>query len=76
MDCRHRFVETSTVAIFVNICFTVANIFHLIYLGMPFDGSDGQEYGYDWRHTLAVWSRWSYFSHLFAALIFLVGFIL
>ncbi|CAD5235233.1 unnamed protein product [Bursaphelenchus xylophilus] len=70
--CPHTHKENSFQALAINLIFTFLNIYHLIYLGMPFDGTL-QETGYSFSHTISHWSRWNFSSHLIASFMLFLG---
>ncbi|XP_058805464.1 protein-serine O-palmitoleoyltransferase porcupine [Phymastichus coffea] len=65
--CEHsRTLINCYWVILVNVAFSALAIFHLAYLGLPFDRSTGQETGYCFEHTIEKWSQYGYSSHLAA----------
>ncbi|CAD5227828.1 unnamed protein product [Bursaphelenchus okinawaensis] len=70
--CTHQSDNTSVTAIAISLIFTMINVYHLIYLGMAFDGTE-QETGYSYKHTISHWSRWNFSSHLIAVFMFFIG---
>ncbi|GFS17947.1 cysteine N-palmitoyltransferase porcupine [Elysia marginata] len=65
-------LHTHPVVIFVNLCFGALAIFHLAYLGLMFDSSDGEEKGYTMWHTLDKWTGLDFLSHWVALGTFIV----
>uniref|UniRef100_A0A0K0EQT9 Protein-serine O-palmitoleoyltransferase porcupine n=1 Tax=Strongyloides stercoralis TaxID=6248 RepID=A0A0K0EQT9_STRER len=59
-NCNHQYKKYHFRTIIVNIVFLIVNIYHLIYLGAPFDDNtdDGR---YSMGHTLKIWSQEFYF---------------
>lgn len=47
----------------VNVAFSALAMFHLAYLGLPFDRSSAQETGYNYEHTIEKWSLFGFSSH-------------
>lgn len=47
----------------INAMFVTLNMYHLVYLGMVFDGTADEE-GYSYAHTIEHWRRWSFSSPL------------
>ncbi|CAJ0572762.1 unnamed protein product, partial [Mesorhabditis spiculigera] len=62
---RGRAGRRNWVATFINVLFLAVNVYHLIYLGMVFDGS-ASETGYSTKHTIGVWKKQHYASHIIA----------
>ena len=61
--CQHQYKSGNILVIFANFCFTMFNVFHLIYLGAPFDNSDVSNVGYNFDHTFSVWANLEFASH-------------
>uniref|UniRef100_A0A2C9KNI0 Protein-serine O-palmitoleoyltransferase porcupine n=1 Tax=Biomphalaria glabrata TaxID=6526 RepID=A0A2C9KNI0_BIOGL len=64
--CDHKYTRTNPFVIMTNFAFSFLAVFHLAYLGLMFDSSDGEEKGYTMWHTLEKWSSLNYLSHWIA----------
>ena len=62
-SCQHLYKSSNPLVFLVNFCFTLLNMFHLIYLGAPFDNSSASSVGYNIDHTLSVWNNLAFSSH-------------
>ncbi|KAI1701720.1 MBOAT, membrane-bound o-acyltransferase family domain-containing protein [Ditylenchus destructor] len=75
--CTHRHKKWNFWVLAVNIAFVFLNIFHLAYLGAPFQQIEAQQHGYSWQHTLSVWGKdWRFSSHIISVIILILSFIL
>ncbi|KAI6174017.1 hypothetical protein M3Y98_01144600 [Aphelenchoides besseyi] len=74
-NCSHKRNKLSIITFSINMVFFVLNVYHLIYLGMPFDGT-AEEVGYSWHHTLGHWKRWNFLSHLLTTGLLALSFII
>uniref|UniRef100_A0A0N4Z9T3 Protein-serine O-palmitoleoyltransferase porcupine n=1 Tax=Parastrongyloides trichosuri TaxID=131310 RepID=A0A0N4Z9T3_PARTI len=74
-NCEHSNKYFSLRTIIINTVFLLLNIYHLIYLGAPFD--DSYEGGrYTINHTLNVWSQQFYFiSPILTLIVILITYI-
>ncbi|BFZ10924.1 hypothetical protein BsWGS_13963 [Bradybaena similaris] len=61
--CDHKYTSRHPLVILTNLCFGALTMFHLAYLGLMFDSSDGEEKGYTMWHTLDKWSGLDFVSH-------------
>ncbi|KAI6191167.1 MBOAT family protein [Aphelenchoides bicaudatus] len=73
--CAHSNKKLSVLAFTINSLFMLLNIYHLIYLGMPFDGT-AEEEGYSWYHTVRHWQRWNFSSHIISLAVLFLGFLI
>ncbi|CAJ0928156.1 unnamed protein product, partial [Mesorhabditis belari] len=69
---RFRRGKRNWAALIINAIFLVINVYHLIYLGMVFDGSQSDT-GYSSKHTLSVWQRHHFVSPAIAAVTYLLS---
>ncbi|KAI6226868.1 MBOAT family protein [Aphelenchoides besseyi] len=74
-NCLHKRNNLSIITFTINMLFFALNVYHLIYLGMPFDGT-AEEVGYSWHHTLDHWKRWNFSSHLLNTGLLVLSFII
>ncbi|XP_063729047.1 protein-serine O-palmitoleoyltransferase porcupine-like [Symsagittifera roscoffensis] len=72
-NCHHRYKSRNFFVIVANLCFTLLNVFHLIYLGAPFDNSDVSNIGYNFDHTVSVWANLGFASHYALIFTFAIG---
>ncbi|CAL1542739.1 unnamed protein product [Lymnaea stagnalis] len=61
--CDHKYKSNHPLVLVTNLAFGALAIFHLAYLGLMFDSSDGEEKGYTMWHTLSKWSSLNFLSH-------------
>ncbi|XP_035829159.1 protein-serine O-palmitoleoyltransferase porcupine-like [Aplysia californica] len=61
--CDHKFTSRHPAVFLTNLAFGALAVFHLAYLGLMFDSSDGEDKGYTMWHTLDKWSSLSFLSH-------------
>jgi len=71
---KHR--EGSAWVILVNMTFGLLAMFHLAYLGVMFDQSEGSQAGYSWQHTLDKWRKLDFTSHYIVAGMVIVNYLL
>ncbi|KAI1703512.1 MBOAT, membrane-bound o-acyltransferase family domain-containing protein [Ditylenchus destructor] len=75
--CTHRHKKWNFWVLAINVAFVFLNIFHLAYLGAPFQQIEAQQHGYSWQHTLSVWAKdWRFSSHIISVIILIFSFIL
>uniref|UniRef100_A0A1I7XGG4 Protein-serine O-palmitoleoyltransferase porcupine n=1 Tax=Heterorhabditis bacteriophora TaxID=37862 RepID=A0A1I7XGG4_HETBA len=73
--CNHIRKQYSSLSLLFNLLFFALSIYHLTYLGMPFNG-EGAEEGYHWQHTIKIWGQHYYFSHIIATLIAILSYVI
>lgn len=72
-QCDHKYKKNTLLAVFINTVFSLITIIHLAYLGVMFAASFSlQETGYSYYHTISKWEHLNYFSHCFAAFMYIV----
>uniref|UniRef100_A0A0K0FN53 Protein-serine O-palmitoleoyltransferase porcupine n=1 Tax=Strongyloides venezuelensis TaxID=75913 RepID=A0A0K0FN53_STRVS len=71
-NCDHYYKTYHFRTLIVNFLFFIINVYHLIYLGAPFDDSV-EEGTYSMDHTLKIWSQEFYFSSLIITFVMLVA---
>ncbi|XP_026323706.1 protein-serine O-palmitoleoyltransferase porcupine [Hyposmocoma kahamanoa] len=72
-QCDHKYKKNTFLAVFINTLFSLITIIHLAYLGVMFAASFSlQETGYSYYHTISKWENLNYFSHCFAAFMYVV----
>lgn len=72
-QCEHKYKKNSFLAVFINGIFSLITITHLAYLGVMFEASFAiQESGYSYFHTISKWENLNYFSHCFAAFMYVI----
>ncbi|KAG6463425.1 protein-serine O-palmitoleoyltransferase porcupine [Manduca sexta] len=72
-QCEHKHKKNSVLAIITNAVFSIITIIHLAYLGVMFEASFSvQESGYSYFHTISKWENLNYFSHGFAAFMYVI----
>ncbi|XP_066586641.1 protein-serine O-palmitoleoyltransferase porcupine isoform X2 [Prorops nasuta] len=75
--CEHMYnSQNCKWTVIANIIFSCITIFHLAYLGVMFDGSESQDTGYSYSHTLEKWSELGYKSHWLALASYCVYFLI
>ncbi|KAL3086652.1 hypothetical protein niasHT_037778 [Heterodera trifolii] len=75
-NCHHRYKKAHFSLLIVRLCFTLVNIFLLIYLGSPFHG-EGQFTGYSAEHLLSIWrDQFHYSGHLIAFVTIIISFVI
>ncbi|GFO15600.1 cysteine n-palmitoyltransferase porcupine [Plakobranchus ocellatus] len=70
--CDHKYTSSHPAVIVTNLGFGALAMFHLAYLGLMFDSSDGEDKGYTMWHTLDKWAGLNYLSHWVAVGTFIV----
>ncbi|XP_049887456.1 protein-serine O-palmitoleoyltransferase porcupine [Pectinophora gossypiella] len=72
-QCDHKHKKNSFLAVFVNALFSLITVMHLAYLGVMFEASFSvQESGYSYFHTISKWENLNFFSHGFAAFMYVI----
>ncbi|KAK0404308.1 hypothetical protein QR680_017389 [Steinernema hermaphroditum] len=71
-ECPHAHKSLALQTAPTNFAFSALAVFHLVYLGMVFDNSDGEAAGYSMTHTLSKWAEWRFSSHLVAVAMLLL----
>ena len=69
--CDHKFNSRQPLVVLANLAFGCLAMWHLAYLGLMFDSSEGEEKGYSMWHTLDKWGGLGYLSHWVAGGTFL-----
>uniref|UniRef100_A0A0N5BS04 Protein-serine O-palmitoleoyltransferase porcupine n=1 Tax=Strongyloides papillosus TaxID=174720 RepID=A0A0N5BS04_STREA len=71
-NCDHYYKTYHFRTLIVNFIFFIINVYHLIYLGAPFDDSV-EEGTYSMNHTLKIWSQEFYFGSLIITFLMLIA---
>ena len=56
--------------ILANLVFGFLVYLNLAYLGAVYNGDQSQTMGYNMKHTIEVWGRLGYVSHIIMAVVF------